>query len=403
MWLPKTNPCLAPALAALLIIRMIRPAGLSADDHADYRYGYYQEEGGRITVNTQSALFEQALTPWLALKGQMTFDAISGATPTGAPPPSQVPFFALLGIPANSLPNTVPTLHMRDQRWAGSMDAEMAFGRSRITPEFSYSSEHDYISRGAALNYSLDANSKNTSLNLGWSHDWDRILPNGATYISQTQGKDTDSVLIGVNQLLGPETVLTASLTFRNSSGYQADPYRGVLFDAYPQFDPTSIILFPESRPGHRETFLGYGSLTRFVTPLNGSVEATARLSHDSFDINAYTLGLAWRQKIGRRVMLSPEFRYYRQTAASFYATHFGGDPTDPTNPAPIPTYYSSDYRLSRMETFTFGATLSVRAADWLTLDASYQRYQMRGLDGVTSQSAYPQANIVTAGVRVWW
>ncbi len=253
------------------------------------------------------------------------------------------------------------------------------------------------------MNYSLDLNGKNTTLNLGWSHDADSILANAATYIYQTQHKDTDDFLIGINQLLSPRTVLTANFTFRDARGYLSDPYRGVMFDAYPQFDPNNASLFGESRPNQRQSYIGYVSLTQFITPLRGSAEGSYRFYHDTFGINAHTVELAWHQKLGRRVLLSPEFRYYRQSAAFFYAPHFAGDPTDPTNPTPIPAFYSADYRLSRLETFTYGVTASARISERFSIDASYHRYEMQGLDGVTSPSAYPQANVLTIGGRVWF
>lgn len=292
---------------------------------------------------------------------------------------------------------------MKDKRWAGTLDAAMQFGAHRITPQFAYSSESDYQSYGAALNYAVDLNGKNTTLNLGWSHAWDTILPNSGTYIYRNEHKDTDDILIGVNQLLSPKTVLTVDFTFRNSVGYLDDPYRGVLFDDYPQFDPNAISLFAESRPRHRESYIGYASLTQYVSPLYGSAEGSYRYFHDSFGIDAHTVGLAWYQKIGRRVMLSPAFRYYRQSAASFYAPRFAGDPSDPSNPTPVPAYYSADYRLSEMETFTYGISLTAKIVDWLSLDVAYKRYDLFGLDRVTSSSAYPKANLVTVGARVWF
>ncbi len=372
-----------------------------AEDQADYRFESYREDGGRIGVDTHAWLFDTRLTSWVSVKGQAVYDAISGATPTGAPPPAEV---AAIGqLPTAGLSTSVPTQFMRDMRWAGSLDATFNFGPHRITPEFSYSSEHDYLSYGGALNYSVDLNGKNTTLNLGWSHDADTILPNAATYIYQEQHKDTDDFLVGVNQLLSPKTVLTANFTFRNAHGYLNDPYRGVLFDAYPQFDPNNPSLFAENRPNHRQSYLGFVSLTQYVTPLRGSAEVAYRYFHDTFGIDAHTVDLAWHQKIGRRVLLSPNFRYYRQSAASFYSTHFAGDPSDPSNPTPVPAYYSADYRLSRMETFAYGVTLSARVTDRFSLDASYHRYEMFGLDGVTSPSAYPKANIFTIGGRVWF
>lgn len=385
-------------LAAVVYLTRLLRAG--ADDHLDYRFAAYREDAGRISVETHTWLFEQKLTSWLSLKGEAVYDAISGATPTGAPPPAQV---SILGAPPGPGSTTVPIQQMHDLRWAGSLDAEISLGAHRITPQFSYSSEHDYRSSGAALNYSLDLNEKNTTLNLGWAHAWDRVLGSPAGFLRRARTKDTDTFLIGVNQLLGPRTTLTVNLSGGSSHGYLNDQYRGVLFNDYPQTDPSNLALFGERRPSHRNTYIGYVALTHFVTPLNGSTETTYRFYHDTYGINAHTIGLAWHQKIGSMLMVSPQFRYYQQSAATFYASRYAGDPSDPTNPTPIPSFYSADYRLSHMETLTYGVDLTAKAASWLSFDAGYKRYVIRGLDGGTSQSAYPDANIFTVGMRLWF
>jgi len=176
-----------------------------------------------------------------------------------------------------------------------------------------------------------------------------------------------------------------------------------VFFSDYPQADLNNPILFGEHRPDFRQSYIPYASLLQYITPLNAALEASYRFYDDSFGIRAHTVDISWHQKIGRMFLISPVFRYYRQTAADFYATQFAGDPSNPGDPNPVPTYYSADYRLSEMETFTFGIEASAHLTDWLTLDLAYRRYEMRGLDGVTSQSAYPKANVVTVGARLWF
>lgn len=67
------------------------------------------------------------------------------------------------------------------------------------------------------------------------------------------------------------------------------------------------------------------------------------------------------------------------------------------------PRYYSADYRLSRLETWTFGVALRWQVHEHVAIDLAYKRYLMNGLDGVTLSSAYPQANVFTMGIGFQW
>ena len=61
------------------------------------------------------------------------------------------------------------------------------------------------------------------------------------------------------------------------------------------------------------------------------------------------------------------------------------------------------DLRLSAMQTYTYGVKIVWNATDTLQFDAAYERYDMRGNDGVTPQSAYCRANIFTVGAKFSW
>jgi hypothetical protein len=378
--------------AGLPLLSLHRAHG---EDHVDYRFEYYKEESDRIDVWTHSGLFETKLTSWLSLKGEVVYDAISGASPTGSPPPSTISFVPPEeGGPTGPFRNTVPIAPLEDVRYAGSFSAVFSFGPHRLTPQFSYSEENDYISYSGALNYSVDLNQKNTTLNAGWAHSSDTVLPNG--FLSQESDKDVDDFLIGVSQLLGPKTVLAVNFTYSHARGYLDDQYKGVLFDNFPQGDPDSPALAPEQRPDRRHRYIIYGAITQHLTPLAASVEGSYRFFHDSYGVDAHTIGLAWHQKIGNHLIVSPVFRYYRQSAASFYVTRL---PDFSTRPA----HYSADYRLSELESITYGVLVHARVTDWLGFDLGYRRYEMRGLNHITSQSAYPVANIFTIGARIWF
>ena len=444
------------AMSVALTLPLLRISrALGQEDEIGYRRSYYQEDDNRISVTTDVVQFDVGLKDNVRLTGNFVIDAISGATPTGAPPQSKWPFptfnnyyqsayptayagqynqfiadnqiyvdsgletyqqltndataYALGTAPAiatNSasasyqaltnnpnLHNTkVPLTQMHDRRTAFSLGLPLTFGQHQITPSFAYSRESDYISWGGALNYSLSLNDKNTILSTGWAHNGDSVRDD----LFKWEPKTTDNVFLGLVQLFGPKAYLTLNASLGFESGYLADPYRGVMFADELQYNPDDPALSPERRPRHRSTQILYASWTQFITPANGSVEFSYRFFHDTYGIFASTAELDWHQKIGKHVVVTPTFRYYLQNSADFYyvlVPDAGGPPA----------YYSSDYRLSEFESFAAGITFTWRIVKHLSLDAGYLRYVMHGLDGVTSQSAYPSANVFNIGLRLWF
>jgi hypothetical protein len=380
---------------------LVRIQRAKAEGQTAYRYESYQEDGGRIHVETHSALFELALKPGvLSLKGEMVYDAISGATPNGAAEPSKYRYLtgADLGIPGFEVPilgNTNSTQVAMsdlkpDYRRGISLEAPVTIGHHQFRPQASFSEESDYNSRSAGLNYAFDFNEKNSTLNLGWSHAWDRSHDD----FGRWQNKETDDFIVGLTQLLGPRTVLSLNFTYGKSRGYLNDPYRFIVAANDPQVDADNPAGVSEQRPGGRERYIAFTSLTQYISPMHASLESSYRFFHDTFGIDAHTVDVAWHQKLGARVVLSPMVRYYRQSAASFYYDML----PDINN---RPQYFSPDYRLSELNSWTVGAGISVRATDWFTVDVSYKRYLMQGLDGVTSETAYPSAHVITAGARL--
>ncbi|HET6248527.1 MAG TPA: DUF3570 domain-containing protein [Tepidisphaeraceae bacterium] len=405
-----------------LSVPILAGAQARGEDQFGFVHEAYVEDHGRMSVNSDALRVQLTLSPWLDVTASGVYDAISGATPTGAPaidqltlrrpgthtpvPPSTITGFTRLidgvsGASPGSAPvarSAIPLAESHDIRRGGDIALGMTFGPHRLTPSISYSQENDYVSWGGALNYSLDLNDKNTILNAGWAHAYDRILPTDFAYLTGRQIKNTDDFILGVTQLLGPKTVVSASGTIEHAEGYLNDPYRSVVFDESPLNANAQVPLAGEKRPSTRDSQALFLSATQAVTPLNASVEGTYRFYHDSYGITANTVGVGWFQKIGRTAVVSPSFRYYRQGAANFYGIQFPGDPD--FDPARVPRYYSSDYRLSAFQTFTLGLEGTIHLSDRFDLRLGYQRYWMRGLDHQTLQSAYPGASIFTIGLN---
>jgi hypothetical protein len=71
--------------------------------------------------------------------------------------------------------------------------------------------------------------------------------------------------------------------------------------------------------------------------------------------------------------------------------------------PNPAGPFFSADYRLTKLDTLTYGLKLIWTLAKSCQFDIAWERYEMKGRDGVTSASAFPRANIITAGWRLNW
>ena len=357
---------LAGALCCFRLQRAVAEAG-----HVDYRYELYQEDDHRIKVETHSLLFDLALKPRvLSVKGEVVYDAISGASPSG-----------VAGLKPKPL---------HDKRNAGNLELTYQAGAWSFSPQLSVSEESDYESFGVALNTAVDLNQKNTMLRFGAAHSFDRALDGGSP--RSIRHKDSTDLLVGITQLFSPRTLATLDFTYGEAEGYLNDPYKQIRFDGY----LPGTFRYPESRPDHRTHETVMLTLTHFFDPLNASAEAAYRFYHDTFGVDAHTFALAWYQKIGKHVILAPLVRYYAQSAADFYHASMPGFEDD----AGVPQFFSADYRLSHLETFTAGLQATVICRDWLTLDFGYKRYVMCGLDGVTAQSMYPAANVFTVGAR---
>jgi hypothetical protein len=375
----SSNRRLHIQLGLAFLAQLFSDNRVHADNQAGYGYEYYKEEGDRMSIQTHSVSFAQKLTDAFDVKGELTYDGISGSTPTGTVLPS----------------GKIALTQVQDIRRAVSLQLDAKWGSQTISPGFAYSKEDDYESYGMSLNDAIEFNEKNTVLQLGLSQNIDSVRESDE---HTWNPKHSTEAIIGISQLLSPRTIINAAFTFGNDSGYLSDPYR--LAGFVPDGFPFSIGV-PERRPSHRNKEILYTSLLHYFDSLNASLEGSYRFYHDSYGVYANTLGLTWHQWLGTHLIVEPFFRFYEQSAADFYQVTFSGPFTiDPNGP---PGFHSSDYRLSELYTLDSGLQATVVITDFLHVIAGYHRYEMHGLDGKTSTAMYPKASVFTAGLSFLW
>jgi Protein of unknown function (DUF3570) len=407
----RMNSGRAYILAACLLLLPLRKS--HAEDRADFKFSYYLEDHGRTEAFSPALLIETDLTPNTILTIQSVYDVISGATPTGEPmkrktrevvvdvPTAQTSYVAVSGasgrgttlVPVTTSATTtqttleeygkpyLPMADYEDQRWALNLGLRHRHGEWVVDAGMAYSTESDYHSLTESLIVSRDFNERMTTVSVGASLTQDNVLD---TPTGDWLDKDTFEGQVQLAQVIDPFTLLKVSFVAGTSWGYLDDQYKFVLLNDE---------LIDEKRPDSRDKQIIYTSLNRYIEPLNGALEASYRFYTDTYGIDAHTFGLDWFQNLGPKLILVPGVRYYEQSAADFYATKFTGSPKD----------YSSDYRLSKLGSVTYGMKLIWKVNDRFWADLAYERYSQFGRDKETPGEAYPEANVVTLGFKVWF
>lgn len=451
----RTHIRQAVLIATLIVaLEFSMPRRARGEDFIDLKTMYYQEERDRVTVWTPSFLLQKETESGLVIKIEGLYDSMTGATPTGAPPTtktttaagtarttttttsggttggggddendnaeedaalippartSAAAFNTIAGATAvtgggttgsggtttttpsggSSTSSTsttidssgdVPKADFRDERYALSIDLSKNFGNHTPGVQLAYSKERDYVSYGLSLRDAAEFNRKNSTLTYGGAFTRDEITPKNSF-----PGGDKNSydVLLGLTQVLTPDTLWTINATLGYVEGLLTDPYKVVLLNSSEAF---------ENRPGNKTKEIIFTSLNQHIKPLNGSMELGLRYYHDTYGIDSGTASLAWLQKIGDIVVITPMLRYAQQTEADFYDISFTG----------APEFYSSDYRLSAFRTFSYGLKVDWNISARFAFNLAFERYEQQGTDGVTPDDAYTKANIVTAGIRIW-
>ena len=393
--MPATAPRRSPAAARRLPRGLLSVSALSllaARGHAESSFTFknqsWQEEDKRIRVDAQYALLDAELSPDARLKVMGLIDTISGATPTGemAPPGGEL-----------------PTARMEDRRKAWNAEFAYQLPRVNVAVGHGVSREDDYVSHGYSLNTLTDFNQKNTLLRVGWGHTDDRLME---PFWAEDREKTGDEFIVGVTQLLSPSFALTLNLSHGRFRGFLSDPYKIVSTTRLAQ-DPGFYNTPAENRPREKDRFSVFLGANRHFEHLDGALDASYRFYHDSFGIDAHTVELKWVQRAGPRLIVEPSLRYHRQGAADFYHYDLDAagidtsfDPTFETGTGAAP-YYSSDHRLSEMETINLGLKATWILNEHCSADFSVERYLMQGLDGVTPSAAYADANVITFGLTL--
>ncbi len=340
---------------------------------------YYGENDSRVKDVSLTAALRRAFDEDRSLSINMSIDALTGASPTGAVPTDTVQTFTKPSgngsyvIGAGDLPLDDS---FKDTRVAVAANWQQPAGESsRMAFGMSVSAEYDYLHVGADARWERDFNQRNTTLFAGLAYGKEKIDPEGGAPIPlapmravnddtskrDTEDKDVIDALLGVTQIVSRRSVLTLSYSYSKSDGYSSDPYKFLtVVDpvsgrpvAGPVGSNLNLYLY-EGRPESR-TKQGLFAEWRHAFDRD-SLALSYRIMDDDYGIASNTLEARYRWNRTAYDYFEPVVRYYQQSAADFYRTFL-------VQGEPVPQFASADYRLADMDAVTFGAKYARRLA----------------------------------------
>jgi len=297
-----------------------------------------------------------------SLSATLSFDAITGASPTGAIPTTTVQTTTSpSGNTQTTSVDTVPTNSFKDARGALDLAWQKPFGRFVTTSVGThFSREKDYRSLGASGKLSLQMMHRLTTITVGGGYNSDRVFPSGGTRVPLSDGttftgtdsnpKDVGTVLVGVSRILTRRWMVALDATQTREHGYLTEPYKVISLVDPETGDPTGVLT--EKRPGkRRRRDLLASSVYHFETDV---LYASDRFYWDDWGIRSNTMDVRYRHELTRHRYIEPHVRYYIQSRANFFRYHI-------PNGASLPEFASADSRLGPRQSATVGGTFGFR------------------------------------------
>ena len=318
---------------------------------------------------------------------KLVVDSLTGASPNGASI-TDVPqtFTRPSGrgsfvTPAGELPLDDT---FKDTRNALSAQYEFSLDRmTRLSAGLAYSDEYDYESIGFNASVARDFFNKNTTLMLGVAFASDTISPEGdipvpfaSTSLPRNQlrqGKDDDKTvtdfLLGVTQVINPQTLMQFNYSYSSSDGYLTEPFK--LLSVVDGVTGSTQDYLYENRPDTREKHSLYWK-TKYSLFNGNVIDLSYRYLWDDWDIVSHTVDFRYHFDFNNEWYVEPHLRYYTQDEADFYAQRL-------ISGQALPEFASADYRLGAFDGLTYGAEVGYHLNSRSKISLRLELYDQRG------------------------
>ena len=276
-------------------------------------------------------------------------------------------------------PHTISSASRSDTRFypSAAWSLQNETKGTTVGVNLSFSNEFDYTSFGIGTSFTKNSKNHNTEFTgklQAYFDTWKVIYPIELRAASGFRGEENDypsaprdsySASLSFGQVVNKkfQILLLAEPTYQ--SGLLATKYQRVYF--------TDGSVQAENLPDNRYK-IPLGIRANYFIGDRFIIRSFYRYYTDNWGVRAHTVDLEIPIKITQFVSVSPFYRFYKQTAADYFAS-FGQHTVNET-------YFTSDYDLSKFNSNFFGA--GVRLAppkglfgiqNWNSIELRYGHY----------------------------
>jgi Protein of unknown function (DUF3570) len=279
-WLALAGLFAAPARGAVI-----------PEDRADLLYHYY--DGGGTTVSGPALLVRKGIGESVSAYASYFIDNVSSAS-------------------IDVVTTASPFKEKREEYGAG---VDYLYRNTTVGLSVLRSNEPDYVSNTIGATVTHEVLDGLTTFSLGYSVGRDDV---GKAHTDFSDHVNRYQYKLGVSQVVTKSLLMNLNYEATLEDGYLHSPYRAarLLGLSVPE-------VYPRTRDGSAVAL----GIVKGLGSNDGQVNASARLRYryfwDNWNIRAQTVDLGYGARLGDRWLVEPRYRYYKQSAASFYANDF--------------------------------------------------------------------------------
>ena len=328
-----------------------------AEDRVDFKLNYFIEPARSqklsVVIPQLSGSFD--VHPNVTLNLGYDADIVTGATPR---------------VYGSQIDAVSSATKFHDLRHAPHAGIELRNGPTAIDVGYTFSTENDYRSHQLNTAAKVDLFGKNTTLALGYSHNWDKVcdvdnagasplerqsLSSANGCFASAKGLVLRSVTINtyaasLTQVFHPLVVGDVTTSFEVLEGFQSNPYRRVrLF--------SGTVEAQEAVPLLRQRFAVQARLRFAVPRAKAAVHLLGRFYDDTWGIKSVTAELSWEQYVLPQLLLAVRGRFYQQGRAVFYRD--AGEKSSYEAVGPVGQYFTGDREMSPFRDYLVGVRAS--------------------------------------------